>query len=461
MELTTQASGDPDFGIALNGGGSRALCCSWGYLRALHHMGILNKAAYISGVSGSGWGLVHLSYSPVPLDEVLTMQRLPSPPESIPDYKADGQVRADLDVMPWGRLGASSWVGVGDASFLNLGRLVNVIDGFLLKVLPPYNFWTWMIGKIFLEPNGIDPSKVTASDEAAVKRAMAADARLKADDFILKRPELTPTPLIAITLAGPAWPRLFQHTTRVQAAHWATTGDDDTQELYRDAVKHRDENGGATLVSFSISPDEITCPYDGPPMETSAFACHIPTPPLTVGKGSVGVTDFIQSRLGKCWPRAFGPNKCLGPQVLSVGDVAGTTSSAVGDLVQGESRKGNLCCQVLTERPIDLLAEHVFLQGYRASPTFNGQDAQELEFFDGGLHECSGVTGLLQKKVTKRITIKLVTSSQQPLSPSPRTEWFTPSTRMRHAPLRPGCGMHPFDPDAACTPLIRMRHAPL
>ena len=73
------------------------------------------------------------------------MQRLPSPPESIPDYKGDQQVRAELDVMPWGRLGASTWVGLGDAAYLNLeAALLHVIDGFLLKVVPPYNLWTWI-----------------------------------------------------------------------------------------------------------------------------------------------------------------------------------------------------------------------------------------------------------------------------------------------------------------------------
>ena len=53
-----------DFGIALSGGGLRAACLSLGWLRALHQLGLLQKAKYMSSNSGGGWVHVPLSYNP-------------------------------------------------------------------------------------------------------------------------------------------------------------------------------------------------------------------------------------------------------------------------------------------------------------------------------------------------------------------------------------------------------------
>eukprot|EP01061_Rhynchopus_euleeides_P045024 TRINITY_DN7957_c0_g1_i1.p1 TRINITY_DN7957_c0_g1~~TRINITY_DN7957_c0_g1_i1.p1 ORF type:complete len:886 (+),score=312.20 TRINITY_DN7957_c0_g1_i1:84-2741(+) len=43
-------------GVCFSGGGMRAYCSTWGQLRALHHLGLLPKTRYISGVSGGNWG---------------------------------------------------------------------------------------------------------------------------------------------------------------------------------------------------------------------------------------------------------------------------------------------------------------------------------------------------------------------------------------------------------------------
>ena len=44
-----------DLGIALSGGGVRAVTLSLGWARSLHLMGILKKARYISSISGGSW----------------------------------------------------------------------------------------------------------------------------------------------------------------------------------------------------------------------------------------------------------------------------------------------------------------------------------------------------------------------------------------------------------------------
>ena len=92
----------PSLGIALNGGGARAHAGSWGFMRAMHHLGLLSEATHISGVSGSGWTVAHLAYSSDPLDEVLTTSRLPTPASALPDYSSK-EGRAELEIMPWGR----------------------------------------------------------------------------------------------------------------------------------------------------------------------------------------------------------------------------------------------------------------------------------------------------------------------------------------------------------------------
>ena len=44
-----------DLGIAMSGGGMRAVCLSLGWTRTLHNLGILNKARYMSSISGGSW----------------------------------------------------------------------------------------------------------------------------------------------------------------------------------------------------------------------------------------------------------------------------------------------------------------------------------------------------------------------------------------------------------------------
>lgn len=58
-----EISQKPSFGIALSGGGCRALSMSIGTLRGLHQIGYLEKARYISTNSGSSWLSGPLCYS--------------------------------------------------------------------------------------------------------------------------------------------------------------------------------------------------------------------------------------------------------------------------------------------------------------------------------------------------------------------------------------------------------------
>ena len=52
----------PSFGIAFSGGGTRSATATLGELRALHRLGWLSKARYLSANSGGSWAVVPYTY---------------------------------------------------------------------------------------------------------------------------------------------------------------------------------------------------------------------------------------------------------------------------------------------------------------------------------------------------------------------------------------------------------------
>uniref|UniRef100_A0A6V2VUJ1 Uncharacterized protein n=1 Tax=Emiliania huxleyi TaxID=2903 RepID=A0A6V2VUJ1_EMIHU len=409
----------PSLGIALNGGGARAHAGSWGFMRAMHHLGLLSEATHISGVSGSGWTVAHLAYSSDPLDEVLTTSRLPTPASALPDYSSK-EGRAELEIMPWGRLGASTWISIGDYTKL---RSWTLSASFAWTCCcDPHEFWLWMIDQIYLKPNGVDGRLITASSEAAVEKAIAAAPRLRRSDFIVQRPDVRAQPIISFALAGPSAPRNFTHARRVQRAHWQATGDDDAAEEYGDAHAARAAHGGASFVTFEATPDEVSTGYKGPPMQTDVSCCclpcvALPAPSLAVQPGTVPITRFLQPASFQCcgFPSAAPPclypwslpcfcgrpNTYCGPPAFTLRDVVGTTSSALGDFVRGGVGRDGCLNDCLLDRATDWAAQNWALQRYRVSPSFDGRRAQDLLFVDGGMHDCSALPALLRRKCTR------------------------------------------------------------
>jgi len=409
----------PSLGIALNGGGARAHAGSWGFMRAMHHLGLLSEATHISGVSGSGWTVAHLAYSSDPLDEVLTTSRLPTPASALPDYSSK-EGRAELEIMPWGRLGASTWISIGDYTKLRSWKLSASFAW--TCCCDPHEFWLWMIDQIYLKPNGVDGRLITASSEAAVEKAIAAAPRLRRSDFIVQRPDVRAQPIISFALAGPSAPRNFTHARRVQRAHWQATGDDDAAEEYGDAHAARAAHGGASFVTFEATPDEVSTGYKGPPMQTDVSCCclpcvALPAPSLAVQPGTVPITRFLQPASFQCcgFPSAAPPclypwslpcfcgrpNTYCGPPAFTLRDVVGTTSSALGDFVRGGVGRDGCLNDCLLDRATDWAAQNWALQRYRVSPSFDGRRAQDLLFVDGGMHDCSALPALLRRKCTR------------------------------------------------------------
>ena len=56
----------PNVGIAFSGGGTRSASATLGQLRALHYLGLLDSARYISCVSGGSWACVPYTFLPRP-----------------------------------------------------------------------------------------------------------------------------------------------------------------------------------------------------------------------------------------------------------------------------------------------------------------------------------------------------------------------------------------------------------
>jgi hypothetical protein len=70
----TVPTGEPDLppnavGVAMSGGGSRALTCAMGQYRALKYLGVLDQVAVISSVSGGTWASASFVYLPSSFDD--------------------------------------------------------------------------------------------------------------------------------------------------------------------------------------------------------------------------------------------------------------------------------------------------------------------------------------------------------------------------------------------------------
>ena len=74
-ETRRLSSTRPDLGLAFSGGGTRAMVATLGQLRGLQHNGWLDRARYVSAVSGGSWAVIPYSYYRGDLDHLLGPHR--------------------------------------------------------------------------------------------------------------------------------------------------------------------------------------------------------------------------------------------------------------------------------------------------------------------------------------------------------------------------------------------------
>lgn len=164
------------FGVAISGGGTRSASAALGQLRAMAHLGWLDKLGYISTVSGGGWTSTPFVFLPPSYDDRLFLG----------EAKGPGQLKKEdfLEVIPgsmaWTITEASlipelireAWQGAGDET---AGRA---------------------IGNIFLAPFGLDDhTRLVTFHQDALASALAANHRrpdqpywLEEGDFYHVRP---------------------------------------------------------------------------------------------------------------------------------------------------------------------------------------------------------------------------------------------------------------------------------
>jgi hypothetical protein len=84
----TAPTGEPDLppnavGIAMSGGGSRSLTCAMGQYRALKYLGVLDKVAVISSVSGGTWASASFVYLPSTFEDEAFLGPVTAAPGSL------------------------------------------------------------------------------------------------------------------------------------------------------------------------------------------------------------------------------------------------------------------------------------------------------------------------------------------------------------------------------------------
>ncbi|HVE70041.1 MAG TPA: hypothetical protein VNI54_01635 [Thermoanaerobaculia bacterium] len=171
-----------DFGVAFSGGGTRAAAATLGQLRALQCLGWLDRARYVSAVSGGAWAAVPYLYLPSSEAEKAFLGDY-VPPERLTD--------AHLAVAPVGSLTQAM-----DRAYPVWGTL-----GHLLRGHGDESF-SAALGDIFLGPFGLgDRNKFFSSHSEAVKQIVKTNPHLDPDDFLLPQ-HGTPYLLVGSTLIG-------------------------------------------------------------------------------------------------------------------------------------------------------------------------------------------------------------------------------------------------------------------
>lgn len=175
-------------GLCFSGGGARSLAASWGQLRALGALGVLERARYISGVSGGSWASGIYTFQRV-TDEATFLGPL-SPPEAL-------TLAALSEPLTPHSLGFAA---------------TRDVQGFLAEAwrdpqVPPDRRWADVIGRHMLAPYGLfDPNapEAVAPSEASAEaaRARPGNAEVMAG-WTLRAPARGPFLVVGACVLGP------------------------------------------------------------------------------------------------------------------------------------------------------------------------------------------------------------------------------------------------------------------
>lgn len=154
-------------GIAFSGGGTVSAALAPGFIKALEDIGVMKNVAYISGVSGGTWGTAAYCYA---LDAYHRWQYYNGVIEN-----AKGLTLEGANANP----PAGSMVEATTKAKITYLGLKDIFDG-------KYDY-TETVGKIFLEPFGLDnlKKKYFTTDKKALADILSRNSDLTKDDFYL------------------------------------------------------------------------------------------------------------------------------------------------------------------------------------------------------------------------------------------------------------------------------------
>ncbi len=158
------------FGVVFSGGGTRSAAATLGQLRALHKLDWINKAQYLSAVSGGSWAAVPYIFA-----DTDRLERLLGYGDSIDKYvqpeKIEDSILRDKDKLSLAYSISKS--GVGRKLVGNLIRLRGDES------------YAHTLSSIFLDRFGLYDGKKFFNHESTIEKVLANNPNLSKDDFFL------------------------------------------------------------------------------------------------------------------------------------------------------------------------------------------------------------------------------------------------------------------------------------
>lgn len=135
--------------VCFSGGGSRALSAAMGQLRGLRHLGLIDKTAVISGVSGGAWASTVYAYIPEHISDDELLGGICLEPNKLTWNQHRGSDKnTALDYLPANNMGRiPGRLGVAEFTAESLDMLA---DG-----VPAHELWVRLIGRHVFKPYGL------------------------------------------------------------------------------------------------------------------------------------------------------------------------------------------------------------------------------------------------------------------------------------------------------------------
>lgn len=145
--ISNSDSSKSNIGICFSGGGSRAMTCAWGQMLGLRTLNMIDKARYISSVSGGTWASSIYTYLPdnITDDDLLGAYY---PPENL--SLTDGTGKLNVNILKEHSLGQAP-AGMGIEELAKWGAIFLILNS-----SSDYKWlWAFLVGKFILEPYGL------------------------------------------------------------------------------------------------------------------------------------------------------------------------------------------------------------------------------------------------------------------------------------------------------------------